>query len=84
MAELRLVKPRVESSNLSSSACGGRSPQSEYDEEGESWRSVPPLAGLLTPGESPVGRGSCLENSKLLKVRGFDSLSLRTVIAIRR
>jgi hypothetical protein len=48
MAELRLVKPRVESSNLSSSACGGRSPQSEYDEEGESWRYVPPLAALLT------------------------------------
>ena len=73
MVERRLVKPGVESSNLSSSSkVSATEKVSGY--------------GLkhLHHGESPVGRGSCLENSKLLKVRGFDSLSLRTVIAIRR
>ena len=45
MAELRLVKPMVESSNLSSSAMFIKC---ECDEAEESWRSVKPLpSGLV-------------------------------------
>ena len=79
MAELRLVKPMVESSNLSSSA---------------KWVSQRWWVGLVCKtsafglnkfesyhshnGESPVGRGNCLENSRPPKGdQGFDSLSLR-------
>ena len=42
-----LVKPMVESSNLSSSAIG------ECDEAGESWRSVTPLPSGLV-GSNPA------------------------------
>ena len=57
MAELRLVKPRVESSNLSSAAIVSAPTMVSWACLSRRWRDHSHF------GEGPVGQGSCLENS---------------------